>query len=134
MSTADSQLLVSGSAIAYDLGIAEGSPKTILLVSRCTIIFLAIAAVLMTILLPEKIFSRVLSAWMALGATFGPSLIARLAGLSIRPISLLLSMVAGFFLTVILSIFPDTTGDILERLLPFFVASVILRLSQRGNQ
>ena len=128
MSTADSQLLAAAAAIAHDLGIAEGDNKKILLISRATIVALVIAAVLVAIFLPEKIFSRVLFAWVALGAAFGPSLFARLSGAAIRPIGTLLSIATGFLLTVILSFLPNTTGDIMERLLPFTLASIIVVL------
>lgn len=126
MSTADSQLLAAAAAIAHDMGLAEGNSKKILMISRLTIVGLVIAAVLVAIFLPEKIFSRVLFAWLALGAAFGPSLFARLAGFSIKPLGVLLSIGCGFSLTVILSLLPNTTGDILERLTPFVLSSIIV--------
>ena len=128
MSTADSQLLSAAAAISQDLGLAKGDSKKILLISRLTIAALVIAAVLVAIYLPEQIFSRVLFAWLALGAAFGPSLFARLAGVPIKAIGVLISIATGFSLTVILSLLPNTTGDIAERLLPFILASVVLVL------
>jgi Na+/proline symporter len=126
MSTADSQLLSAGAAIAHDLGFGGDNTKRLLLVSRLTIVGLVAVSVLVAINLPDKIFSRVLFAWMALGAAFGPTLFARLSGFRVKPVGVLISIVLGFGLTVILSFFPNAPGDIAERLIPFCIASFIL--------
>lgn len=126
MSTADSQLLSAAAAIAHDLGLAKQNPKKVLLVSRLTIVALVVVAVMVAINLPDKIFSRVLFAWMALGAAFGPMLFARLLGTKIKPVGILLSILTGFSLTVILSFQPNAPGDIAERLIPFVLASMVL--------
>jgi len=96
MSTADSQLLVAASAIAYDLGF--GKNRSTLLVSRLTIVALVILSVLVAIYLPETIFKRVLFAWIALGSAFGPTVFMRLAGVGLRPGTVLLSILTGFSL------------------------------------
>lgn len=126
MSTADSQLLVAASAIAHDLGLGKGNPRHQLLVSRLAIALLVVLAVLVALYLPEKIFSRVLFAWIALGSAFGPTLFLRLAGVPIRPAAVLLSIVCGFGLAVLFYLLPNTPGDILERLVPFMVALAVL--------
>lgn len=126
MSTADSQLLSTAAAIANDLGLGGDNDKKVLIVSRLTIVVLVILAVAVAINLPEKIFSRVLFAWMALGAAFGPSLFARLAGVNVKQLGILLSIISGFLLTVVLSLLPNAPGDIAERLIPFVVASLVL--------
>lgn len=138
MSTADSQLLSAATAIAHDLGFADGSSgrnqARVLLISRFTIVALVLASVLVAIYLPDKIFSRVLFAWLALGAAFGPSLFARLAGISIQPKGILCSILLGFFLTVALSFTPNLPGDISERLIPFVVASGILLVFRQRSE
>jgi len=128
MSTADSQLLSAAASIANDLGLGGENSKRVLLISRLTIVALVIASVVVAIYLPEKIFSRVLFAWMALGAAFGPVLFARLAGLHIKPEGVLISILLGFALTVILSFAPNAPGDIAERLIPFALGAVALFL------
>ena len=128
MSTADSQLLSAAAAIANDLGLGGDKPKRVLLISRLTIVALVAASVVVAIYLPEKIFSRVLFAWMALGAAFGPVLFARLAGIRIQPIGVLISILLGFLLTVILSFTPNAPGDIAERLIPFVLGAGVLFL------
>lgn len=130
MSTADSQLLSAAAALANDLGIGGDDPKRVLFISRLTIVALVVAAVIVAIYLPDKIFSRVLFAWMALGSAFGPALFFRLAGLHIKPVGLIVSILVGFLGTVFLSFQPNTPGDILERLLPFCLATLVLLLSK----
>ncbi len=134
MSTADSQLLAAATAIAHDLGLGGTEQRRLLFFSRLTVVSLAIIAGLVAIYLPDRIFSRVLFAWVALGAAFGPTLFARLAGLRVHPSGVLLSILLGFGLTVILSQTPDAPGDVVERLLPFVVAgSALLLFRQRGD-
>jgi sodium/proline symporter len=126
MSTADSQLLVAASAIAHDLGLGRKHAQRSLLVSRLTIVGLVLFSVLVALYLPEKIFSRVLFAWVALGAAFGPTLFMRLAGVPLKPAGVLLSILSGFGLAVVFYLMPNTIGDILERLVPFCVSFVVL--------
>ena len=126
MSTADSQLLVAASAIAHDLGLGRGDPARMMLVSRLTIVVLVALSVLVAIYLPEKIFSRVLLAWIALGSAFGPLVCVRLAGVQVVPGAALLAVVLGFVLAVIFYLLPSTPGDIVERLAPFCVGMLVL--------
>jgi len=134
MSTADSQLLAAAAAIAHDLGLGGSNPKQVLVVSRLTIAVLVGVSVIVAIYLPDKIFSRVLFAWLALGAAFGPALFARLAGVNLDPKGVMLSILAGFLLTVGLSFLPNAPGDIAERLLPFCTASLILVFFRKPKQ
>jgi sodium/proline symporter len=132
MSTADSQLLVAASAIAHDLGLGQGNPRRQLLVSRITIAVLVVLAVLVALFLPEKIFSRVLFAWIALGSAFGPTVFMRLAGVRLRAGAVLASIVTGFSLAVLFYLMPNTPGDVLERLAPF-VAALLVLLAGRAS-
>ena len=131
MSTADSQLLVAASALAHDLGLGRGSERRTLLVSRLSVVALVVVAVAIAYFLPERIFSRVLFAWIALGSAFGPLVFARLAGWQLRPDATLASVCAGFGSAVALYLAPDTPGDIAERALPFILASLCLWLGRR---
>ena len=130
MSTADSQLLVAASAIDHDLGLGGGRPERSLLISRLTIAFLVLFAVVVAIYLPERIFSRVLFAWIALGSAFGPTVFLRLGGMRLRPAGVFLSILTGFGLAVLFYLMPDTPGDVLERLAPFCAALAVLMLSR----
>jgi len=129
MSTADSQLLVAASAITHDLGL--GGAKRRLLYSRLAIVGLVTFAVLVSLYLPEAIFSRVLFAWTALGSAFGPVLFLRLAHVPLKPGAVLVSILTGFGLAVTFYLMPNTPGDILERLVPFCAALGVLLLAGR---
>lgn len=130
MSTADSQLLVAASAIAHDLGPGQHRNQA-LLRSRLAILALVVAAVLVALYLPERIFSRVLFAWNALGAAFGPTVFFRLAGVGLRPGGVLAAVVTGFVLSVLFYLLPDAPGDWLERLVPFAAGVVVLALARK---
>ncbi len=131
MSTADSQLLVAASAITHDLGL--GGRKRRLLYSRLAIVGLVVFAVLVSLYLPEAIFSRVLFAWIALGSAFGPVVFLRLGGVSLKPGAVLISILTGFGLAVTFYLMPNTPGDILERLVPFCAALAVLLAGRRSS-
>jgi hypothetical protein len=69
MSTADSQLLVAASSASHDL---PRRGRGSLWVSRLVVALISVLAVLIAVGLPQTIFARVLFAWAALGAAFGP--------------------------------------------------------------
>ena len=73
-------------------------------------------ATVVAIYAPATIFSRVLFAWHALGSAFGPVVLLRLAGRSIKGGAVLASMMIGFGMTVVFYLMPDTPGDWVERL------------------
>ena len=127
MSTADSQLLVCASTLSHDLTdeALKGSPR-VLRRGRWAVVIVVVLAVLVALFLPAPIFSRVLFAWSALGAALGPTLFARLLGWQIPHGYRVTGIWMGFGLTVVLSLLPNAPGDILERLLPFMVHSLLL--------
>lgn len=73
MSTADSQLLVAASTVSHDLVERPDARATLLARSRWTVLALSALAVVAALAVEETIFSRVLFAWSAMGAAFGPS-------------------------------------------------------------
>lgn len=100
MSTVDSQLLVAGGAVSHDLGLGKAFGGREVLVSRLAIVAVCVAAILLTLLAPSSIFQRILFAWVALGAAFGPIVVARTLGLQPRGRTVLAGMVSGFALAV----------------------------------
>ena len=125
MSTADSQLLVASSAISYDWHLASERPGTGLSGTRISVVAILILATTLALVWRADIFSRVLFAFSAAGSAFGPILIMRLLGRSVSECSTLLAMLAGFGLTVAISLLPDMPGDFAERVLPFIAAGTI---------
>jgi len=134
MSTGDSQLLSAAAAIANDLGLGRDKPERLLLISRLSIVALVLASVIVALYLPQAIFSRVLFAWMALGAAFGPALFFRLARIEVSSNGLLCAIATGFGLTILLSLFENAPGDIVERLLPFVAGALVLLSSLKKSK
>lgn len=126
MSTADSQLLVAASSITHDLGIGQAGRTSLLARSRGVVLLLSLGAVAAALYGSQEIFSRVLFAWSAMGAAFGPLI---LLAVWRRPVSVpgtLAAMIAGFAISVAAYSLPalDWKG-VLERVLPWVVALVL---------
>lgn len=82
MSTADSQLLVTASSVAEDLykGIInkKASDKKVLLISRITVIVVAVLAYIIALNPNSSVMGLVSDAWAGFGAAFGPIVILSL--------------------------------------------------------
>jgi len=122
MSTADSQLLVAASSVSHDLRNGKTTTRESLKQARWVVLFIGVAAILLAIFSPEAIFSRVLFAWQALAAAFGPLLIITLWRGKVQAGWRIAAMSSGFVLTVLLNWTTDTPGDIAERYVPMLVA------------
>lgn len=131
MSTVDSQLLVAGAAISHDLGFAGRNGQRPVRTARMAILAVCAAAVAVTFLLPSSIFARVLFAWTALGAAFGPVVVARAVGWHASGAGVLLAMLTGFGLCVAFEMFlPAGPGAVFARTLPWLGAGLVLGLSR----
>jgi sodium/proline symporter len=82
MSTADSQLLVSSSALAEDLYKAlfnkEATPEKLVNIGRLAVVGIAIIATILAMDKDSKVLGLVSYAWAGFGAAFGPALILSL--------------------------------------------------------
>ncbi|MFK8013869.1 MAG: sodium/proline symporter [Gammaproteobacteria bacterium] len=101
MSTVDSLLIAASGAASHDLGLGKRLPGGELWVSRVVMVAIAVLAVVLTLTLPDSIFNRVLFAWSALGAAFGPTLCARVCGREPVGGARSLAIIVGFALTVL---------------------------------
>lgn len=131
MSTADSQLLVAASSVSHDLRDGDAHDSSSLRRARWVVIIVGLLAVALAIFFPEKIFTRVLFAWQALAASFGPLLVITLWRGPVRPAWRISALAVGFTLTVILSWSTETPGDWLERYLPMSLALLLAWLGSR---
>jgi sodium/proline symporter len=111
---------VAAGAISYDLP-KENKTKT-LMSARLTVAIMCLLSMLLAIYAPKDIFSRVLFAWNALGAAFGPVLIVLLMKRYIAPKIIFASIFIGFTSTAIFHWLPALPGDVLERIVPFIIA------------
>ena len=130
MSTADSQILVCSSSISVDLGIKNNSLK----LSRIVTGIVILCSALIAIMIPDKIFTRVLFAWTAMGSAFGPSVISKILKWNVSASSVLLSILIGFVFAVLLFLLPNTPGDWLERVVPFALGFSYLFLTKNNRR
>lgn len=127
MSTVDSQFLVAGAAISHDLGLGKALGGRHVLVSRLTILVLCVVAVVLTLYLPSSIFDRALFAWVALGATFGPIIVARTLGFMPSGLTSLISILTGFLTALGYEfLWTGGPGDVFARLVPWIAALFVL--------
>ncbi len=82
MSTADSQLLVSASSVSEDIykGVMkkDADDKKVLLVSRITVLVIAVIAYIIALDPNSSIMGLVSNAWAGLGSSFGPLVVLSL--------------------------------------------------------
>ena len=145
MSTVDSLLLASSSAVSHDLKLAKYLKYKELTVSRLVMTMIVFLAILLAWTLPDSIFNRVLFAWSALGAAFGAIVIARVLEHEPSYHARISSILIGFFSTVLFYTFgnidPTSTsnglfkvisylgnlpGDPFERLIPFILSCFVI--------
>jgi Na+/proline symporter len=131
MSTVDSQLLTATSSVSVDW--RGGRRRSPLRAPRVTLLLFSALGAGIALLAPATVYSRVLFAWNALGAAFGPLVLLRVLGRSTGPATLLASMWTGFLLTVLFYLLPDSEGDLLERVLPFVAALAVGALGGRRH-
>lgn len=130
MSTADSQLLVAASSVTHDLPGKRKHKHA----PRFALTLVSAAAVAAAVFGDRAIFAKVLFAWSALGAAFGPLLLVRLHRGRVQPRFAFAAMVLGFTLGVVFFLVPDTKGTIIERVLPFVVALLIAFAGTEKNK
>ncbi len=147
MSTVDSLLIAASAAAAHDLKIVKVFKGREVLISRTVMAAICVLAVILTLSLPATIFDRVLFSWSALGAAFGPVIVARVAGFEPKGWAIFASILAGFFTTVLFYIFGQAgggaelsglpalladlaaiPGDPFERIVPWFIPLVLVFL------
>lgn len=138
MSTADSQLLVAGSALTQDLGLGSGDNRKTLLWSRVAVLALSLAAILAALYGPRQIFSPVLVAWSALGAAFGPLLLVTVIMGPVPGGRTLAAMSTGLILAIAGVAIKSTGiagswGPVLERVVPFTVALLVAAWPKRQS-
>jgi sodium/proline symporter len=147
MSTVDSLLIAAAAAAAHDMRIVKLLKGREVLVSRSVMAAICVLAVILTLSLPATIFDRVLFSWSALGAAFGPVIVARVAGLEPQGWAIFAAILAGFFTTVLFYVFGQfgaetglsgvpglladlaaIPGDPFERVIPWFAPLVLVFL------
>jgi SSS family transporter len=111
MSTVDSLLIAASAAAAHDMRLIKLFKGREVLISRSVMAAICALAVILTLSLPATIFDRVLFSWSALGAAFGPVIVARVCGLEPQGWAIFASILAGFFTTVLFYVFGQVGAD-----------------------
>lgn len=131
MSTVDSLLLAAASSVSHDMKLPMITPQTALVYGRIAMMSIAILAVLMTLYLPEDIFSRVLFSWVALGAAFGPTLLTKCLGWRVKGSAICLAILSGFFIAIISANIDGTFADMVEKWGSWIVGLILLYAGRR---
>lgn len=127
MSTIDSQLLVSSSALAEDFYQKvikrNASEKEVLFVGRLCVLVISLIALLLALNPGDTILKIVAYAWGGFGAAFGPVVLASLFSRKTTWQSALAGMIAG---TVVLVVWKQMGLDVyLYEIVPGFAANVL---------
>lgn len=125
-STADSQLLVSASAISHDLYVRllgrHPDNRIIVLFDRLAVLLVGVTGMFVALGEVRVIFDFVLYAWAGLGAAFGPALILVLLWRRTSARGVLAGMVVGFSTAIV---WRQTLHDTLYELVPAFLLAFI---------
>ncbi len=143
MSTADSQLLVSSSAITEDFYHQylrkDLSQEALVKLSRIMIVVLGLAAYGIAIfseIQGKKIFGVVSYAWSGLGSAFGPALVMTLWWEKTTRQGIIAGLLVGFLTTIIWANIPELKALVTERLSSFvfaFIAVYIVSLQTQHD-
>jgi sodium/proline symporter len=126
MSTADSQLLVAASSLTHDLGIGGRSAWGLLARARVVVVLLGVGAAVAALYGSQEIFSRVLFAWAAMGAAFGPLLLVTIWRGPVGARATLAAMAIGFSLSIAAYYLPaHAWKGTFERVVPVVIALLI---------
>lgn len=137
MSTADSQLLVTASAVSQDIfkGIIkkDASDKTIFRISRYTVVVVALLAVLIAWDPNSSIMGLVSNAWAGLGSAFGPIVLLSLFWKRTNLPGAIAGIVSGGLTVIIWDYIPLVGGQTLgaatglySLLIGFFVSLALI--------
>ncbi len=119
MSTADSQLLVTASSVAEDIykGILkkDADDAKVLLVSRITVIVVAIIAYLIALNPNNSIMGLVSNAWAGFGAAFGPIVVLSLFWKRTNFAGALAGIISGALAVIVWDYIPLVSGQTLGK-------------------
>ena len=130
MSTADSQLLVTASAISEDLihkvGKRNLRPEKLLTISRTVTITVGLIAFIMAYFSTDLVFSLVSYAWSGLGASFGPVLLGIIYWKKITREGAIAGLLTGSLSTIIWKNIDVLNSAVTERLSSYILACLAI--------
>ena len=132
MSTADSQLLVTTSAVSEDVVHRMFRPsmtqRDLVRISRITALVVGILAFLLAVTSTKLNYNVVSYAWSGLGASFGPGIVLSLHWKRTTGKGVLAGMLVGTISTVVWSSIPALEGLITVRFVSFLLAGLAVVL------
>ncbi len=132
MSTSDSQLLVTASAITSDIYavVAKNKPteKQLLTLSRIAIAAVAIIAYVLALNPENTVMALVSNAWAGFGAAFGPAMLLSLFWRRMTMNGALAGMISGAAVVMIWNKFLAASTGLYELVPAFFVSLVLIVL------
>jgi sodium/proline symporter len=130
MSTIDSQLLVSSSALTEDfyqkIIKKDASENELILIGRLSVIIISVIAMLMALKPDNTILGLVSYAWGGFGAAFGPVILMSLFSKKTGWKSALAGMVTGAVVCVLWK--QIGLGSVMYEIVPGFIANFIVML------
>ncbi|ERJ60553.1 sodium/proline symporter PutP [Sphingobacterium paucimobilis] len=128
MSTISSQLLVTSSSMTEDIYKAffnkNASAKSMLLMSRLSVLIVAIVALLLSLNPQDSILNLVGNAWAGFGAAFGPLIVLSLLWKRTTALAGLLGMLVGGSVVLLWVYVPHSYKAVYE-IIPGFVLSFL---------
>lgn len=124
MSTISSQLLVTSSSMTEDIYRTffnrQASAKTMLMVSRLSVLIVAVIALLLSLTPKDSILNLVGNAWAGFGAAFGPLILLSLLWKRTTAMGGLLGMIVGGATVLLWVYLPHDHKDVYE-MIPGFI-------------
>jgi sodium/proline symporter len=141
MSTADSQLLVSTSAISRDIYhqmMKKDAPdRRLVFISRVATLIIGVIAFLLALSAQSLVYWLVLYAWAGLGASFGPALLTTLWWKKVTKWGVLSGMIVGTITVLIWYNVPVLKNSLYELIPSFFLSLftiiIVSLLTQKTN-
>ena len=131
ISSSDSYLLIAASALAKNIfqGVCKknATDKQVMLVSRITLLVIAVIAILISLDEKSVIFTIVSFAWAGFGATFGPLMLLSLFWKRITRAGAIAGMLSGGIMVFVWKLVIRPFGGVLDiyELLPAFLISCL---------
>ncbi|MBQ9746330.1 MAG: sodium/proline symporter PutP [Clostridia bacterium] len=131
ISSSDSYLLIAASAVAKNIfqGVVKkkATDKQVMLVTRITLLAIALVAIVIALDEDSVIFNVVSFAWAGFGATFGPLMIFSLFWKRINRAGAIAGMVSGASMVFIWKLLISKLGGVfaIYELLPAFIISSV---------
>ena len=132
MSTMSSQLLIVSSSLIEDLWKMitnkDLGEKTLILLSRIAVVFIAIIAGVLAINPSDSILGLVGFAWAGFGAAFGPLVLMALYWKRLNSKGAIAGMITGAVVAIVWGMVP-ATSDLIYEIVPGFIAHLIVSVA-----